>query len=238
MTVRGTRTSEEIATMTTTQAGLTARSFLLGSGEDDLAALRQALSDHGVIAQCGGQLSRLTQEGRQAANDSLASVTAGLLDLDLGDVLIYGWRTHERLIKAAQETVRAPGREEVVQLGSHQVTWAKQPTVDLLVDGVRVHTFRFKLAITFEIDIATAVVKGGKLVALKSGDGTVAGVLTLEMPGGDIDLLRQERRIESHLMVRLGGGVPLLGPEPEPMDATEPLEAAKDTPSPTAASPL
>ncbi len=197
-------------TSATTETGLTARTLLLGSGtEDDVALLRHALSEHGVMSQCGGELARLTKDGRQAADDVLASVTAGLLDIDLGDVLIYGWRTHDRLVKAAKETVAVPGRQEVVQLGSHQVTWTQHPTVDLLVDGIRVHTFRFQLTVVFEVDGAAAIVQEGKLTALKVGDGSVAGALTLEMPGGDIQLLRQERRVNLHLIVHLGSGIPL-----------------------------
>lgn len=221
-------------TTATTQTGLTVRTFLFGGDtEDDLAVLRQALSDHGVISQCGGELARLTQEAHQAANDSLASVTAGLLNLDLGDVLIYGWRTHERLVNAAKVTVRAPGREEVVQLGSHQVEWTKHPTIDLLVDGVRVHTFRFKLTIAFDVDVAAAVVREGKLVALKAGDGSVTGALTLDMPGGDAQLLRQERKINFHLIVHLGSGIPLLGPELKHVDAAEQIAAAKSSKEPS-----
>jgi hypothetical protein len=215
-------------TTATTQTGLTARTFLLGSGtEDDVAILRNALSEHGVVSRCGGELARLIPEARQAADETLASVTAGLLDIDLGDVLIYGWRTHDRLVNAARETMRAPGRQEVVQLGSHQVTWAKHPTVDLLVDGVRVHTFRFQLSMVFEVDVAAAIVREGKLAALKAGDGSVTGALTLEMPGGNIQLLRQERRINLHLIVHLGGGIPLLRTEPDLAAAAEEIAIAK-----------
>jgi hypothetical protein len=201
-------------TTATTQTGLTARTFLLGGGtEDDVAVLRHALSEHGVISQCGGELTRLVPEARQAADDALASVTAGLLDLDLGDVLIYGWRTHDRLVNAAKQTMRAPGRQEVVQLGSHQVSWTKQPTVDLLLDDVRVHTFHFQLTIVFEVDVASAIVEQGKLTALKAGDGSVAGTLTLRMPGGDIRLLQQKQNINLHVIVHLGSGIPLLRTE-------------------------
>jgi len=214
-------------TTATTQTGLTVRTFLLGSGtEDDVAALRHALSEHGVVSQCGGELARLTPEARQAADDALASVTAGLLDIDLGDVLIYGWRTHDRLVSAAKETMRVPGRQEVVQLGSHQVTWTKHPTIDLLVDGARVHTFRFQLTVIFEVNVAAAVVQEGKLAALKAGDASVAGALTLEMSGGDIQLLQQERKINLHLIVQLGSGIPLLRTEPD-VAAPEETAAAK-----------
>lgn len=218
-------------TTATTQTGLTARTFLLGGGtEDDVAVLRHALSEHGVISQCGGELTRLVPEARQAADDALASVTAGLLDLDLGDVLIYGWRTHDRLVNAAKQTMRAPGRQEVVQLGSHHVIWTKQPTVDLLLDGVRVHTFHFQLTIVFEVDVASAIVEKGKLTALKAGDSSVAGTLTLRMPGGDIQLLQQKRNINLHVIVHLGSGIPLLRTKPGLAAAVEedaPTKAAQ-----------
>ncbi len=204
-------------TSDTTQIRLTARTLLLGAGtDDDLASLRHTLSERGVLSQCGGELTRLTPEARQAVDDTLASVTAGLLDIDLGDALIYCWRTHDRLVKAAEETMRVPGRQEVVQLASHEVTWTTQPTIDLLVDGVRVHTFRFQLSLVFEVDVAAAVVKEGKLAGLKAGDGSVAGTLTLEMPGEDLELLRQERRINLHIIIHLGSGIPLLRTEPNP----------------------
>jgi hypothetical protein len=197
-------------TSDTVQAGLTARNLLLGSGlENDAAALRRALSGHNVLDAVGGKLSRLTGDGREAANDALASAAAGLLDLDLGDVLIYAWRTQERLADAARETLRAPGRMEIVQLASHQVTSTHNPAVDLMVDGVRVHTFRFQLDLVLTIDVAAVIVQNGRLVAVKAGDGSVSGTLTLKMPGGDATLLHQERQIDLHLIIRVGNGIPL-----------------------------
>jgi hypothetical protein len=202
-------------TTATTQTGLTVRTFLLGSEtEDDCAVLRHALSEHDVLSQCSSELARLVPKARQAADDTLATVTAGLLEFDLGDVLIYGWRTHDRLVNAARQTMRVPGRQEVVQLGCHRFTWTKNPTIDLLVDGARVHTFRFQLTIVFEVDVASAVIKEGKLAALKAGDGSVTGTLTLEMPSGDVQLLERKRRINLHLIVRLRSGISLLPAEP------------------------
>jgi hypothetical protein len=208
-------------TTTSTQTGLTARAVLLGSDtQDDLQALRQALSEHGVLGQCGGEVARLTQEGREAAGEALASATAGLLEeVDLGDVLVYCWRTHDRLVNAAKDTVRTPGRQEIVQLASHEVSWTNNPTVDVLVDGAVVHTFRFQISITFDVQVAAAVIKEGKWVALKAGDTTVAVALALQLPGGDVELLRKEQQINVNLIVQLGDGIPLLPEEQVPAAA-------------------
>ena len=213
------------------QTGLTVRTFLLGGGsEDDTTQIRQLLSEQHVVSSCGGNLTNLTQQGRDAAEEQLASVTAGLLDLDLGDLLIYGWRTRERLVRAARQTRQIPGRHEVVQLGSHRITSAHNPTIDLLIDGVKVHTFRFQLTVTFDIEVAALIIRDGLLTALKAGDGAVACTLTLEMPGGDVELINQQRKINLHLIINIGHGIPLL-----PADAGVGAGPAPGTPPSTAA---
>jgi hypothetical protein len=218
-------------TSATTQTGLTVRTFLLGSGpEDDTTRIRRLLSGNDVIGRCGGDLTRLTQQGRKAAEDELASVTAGLLDLDLGDLLIYSWRTRDRLVRAARQTRQAPGRREVVQLGTQRITWSYNPTVELLVDGVKVHTFRFQLTVIFDIDVAALTVQDGLLTAMKAGDGTVTGTLVLEMPGGDLELASQQRKINLHLIINVGHGIPLL-----PGDADYENSPWPGTPPPSAA---
>ena len=218
-------------TSAATQTGLTVRTFLLGgTSEDDTTKIRQLLSEHHVVSRAGGNLTKLTQQGRDAAEEQLASVTAGLLDLDLGDLLIYGWRTRERLVRAARQTRQIPGRREVVQLGSHRITSAHNPTIDLLIDGVKVHTFRFQLTVIFDIEVAALIVRDGLLTALKAGDGAVTCTLTLEMPGGDVELVNLQRNINLHLIINIGHGIPLL-----PGDAGVGAGPAPGTPPSTAA---
>jgi hypothetical protein len=218
-------------TSATTQAGLTVRTFLLGSGpEDDSTRIRQLLSENDVVGKCGGDLTRLTQQGREAAEEQLASVTADLLNLDLGDLLIYSWRTRDRLVRAARQTRQIPGRHEVVQLGTQRITWAYNPTVELLVDGVKVHTFRFQLTVIFDIDVAALIIQDGLLTAMKAGDGTVTGTLVLEMPGGDLELASRQRKINLHVIINVGHGIPLL-----PGDADYENRPWPGTPPPSAA---
>jgi hypothetical protein len=193
-----------------TQAALTVRTFLLGSSPDDEAKIRQLISERDAISKCGGDLSRLTQQGRDAAEGQLASITAGLLDLDLGDVLISGWRMRERLVDAARQTRRLPGRREVVQLGAHRFTSAYSPTIELLIDGVNVHTFQFRLKVIFDIEVAALIVQDGLLMGLKAGDGAVTCTLTLEMPDGDAELFNEQQRVRLHLIINIGHGIPLL----------------------------
>jgi hypothetical protein len=207
-------------------AGLTMRTVLLGSGPDDEDKVRQLLSERDVIGKCGGDLSRLSQQGREAAEEQLASVTAALLDLDLGDVLIWGWRSRERLLDAARQTRQLPGRREVVQLGAHRFTSTYNPTIELLIDGVRVHTFQFTLSVIFDVEVAALIVQDGLLTGVKAGDGVVTCTLTLEMPGGDAELFNQQQKVRLNLIINLGHGIPLLPAE----DAANQARRALGTP--------
>jgi hypothetical protein len=125
-------------TSTINPTGLTARTFLFGNGSDHEAiALRRSFAEHGVTGAHAREFNNLNHAAREAAGDALSSATASLLDVDLGALAVAGWRIHHRLVNAAKDTLRVPGREEVVQLGTHQITSTHRPTIDLLVDGFR-----------------------------------------------------------------------------------------------------
>jgi len=210
----------------TAQASLTARTFLLGGGPgDDSAKIRHLMSQHDLFGAVGG-LSRLTRQGREAAEEGLASATADLLDIDLGDVAVYGWRTHQSLLEAARRTVQTPDGQEVVQLGSHRISTIRHPTIEILVDGVKVHTFRFELSVTFDIEVAALIVRGGRLTGLRAGDCTVACTLALQLPRGDVELVSEQQKLDAHVVVRFGHGMSLL-----PADSSETATQAREMPS-------
>jgi hypothetical protein len=71
---------------------LTARVFLFGGTQDSAAALAQALDEQGVLDSLGGVAKTWSQVGREAAGGQLATVAHGLLELDLGDLVVGGWR--------------------------------------------------------------------------------------------------------------------------------------------------
>jgi hypothetical protein len=52
----------------------------------------------------------------------------------------------------------------------------------------------------------------------------------MEMPGGDIELVNQQRKIDLHLIINVGHGIPLL-----PADAGYGARPAPGTPPSTAA---
>ena len=185
---------------------LTAAAFLFGdTKEDSVDALAHALHEQGVLGTLGEGVTKLSRAGRNAANDQIATVAHGLLDLDLGGLVIAGWGKYADLSAAAKRTFATPDSSEVVELVTHTITSTHRPFVDLLVNDAHVATVHFELSVKFVVKGLVATVQHGRLVAL-SGGCDVAATLTAE----GRQLAKREAQLQLPLLVRLGGGIPLL----------------------------
>jgi hypothetical protein len=181
--------------------------FLFGETEDSIGALAHALDEQGVFSSLGGALKDLSRAGRGAASGQLATVAHGLLDLDLGDLVVGAWRKYADLTAAAKRTFANPDSSEVVELATHCITSTHRPSVELFVDDVHVATVRFELCVEFVVKGLVATVAHGHLIALHSGTCDVTGRLAAE----GRELIKREAHLELPLLLRLGDGIPLLG---------------------------
>jgi hypothetical protein len=186
---------------------LTAAAFLFGDAkENSVDALAHALHEHGVLGALGEGVTKLSRAGRNAANDQIATVAHGLLDLDLGGLVIAAWGKYADLMAAAKRTFATPDSSEVVELATHTITSAHHPFVELLVNDAHVATVHFELAVKFVVKGLVAAVQHGRLVAVHSGDCDVTATVAAE----GRQLAKREAHLQLPLLVRLGGGIPLL----------------------------
>jgi hypothetical protein len=110
------------------------------------------------------------------------------------------------LTKAAKRTLASPDSEEIVVLATHRVVSTHQPSVDLIIDGIKVHTLVFELTVEFDLNGVVAVVRRGDLVALRCGECVVTATLTLK----ETSLKRSRKgRIDLPLVVRLNPAISL-----------------------------
>jgi hypothetical protein len=185
---------------------LTAAVFLFGEAkEESVDALANALHEHGVVRSLGEGAAKLSRAGRKAADDQIASVAHGLLDLDLGGLVIAAWGKYADLTAAAKRTFTTPDSSEVVELAAHSITSTHHPFVELLVNDVHVATVRFELGVKFVVKALVATVQHGRLVAVHSGDCDLTATLAAE----GRQLAKREAHLQLPLLVRLGGGIPL-----------------------------
>ncbi len=198
-----------MTTNTTTQP-VTALGFLFddGSGVETAAALGRTLHEHAVVGSALRGIRHLASSVAATVDEEFGAVADTMLELDLGDVLVTGWRKHADLVESARRTLAAPGSEEVNALASHRVASTYRPHVDLYVDGLLVNSFEFQLEVVFDLTGLAAVVKAGALVSLRGGDCTLGATLRLE----GATLAHRRQRLDLGLVVPLHHPIVLVDP--------------------------
>ena len=179
---------------------LTAADLLFGSNEKAQEALtKHVMADGRAFARSLVHLPRVT---REAAVREAAVAAAGLLKVDLIEVLVSGWREHHDVFSAARRTLDTPGSKELVGLAPHRISTMQQPAVGILLDGKRVHTLQLGLSIFFEITGLVAGISHGRLAAVHAGRGHVGVALTIH----EIEVLTKRTHLElpGHTGLRRG----------------------------------
>lgn len=161
------------------------------------------------------KLSRVRAEMRPAAERELAAALAGLLEVDLGDTVRQGWRSHSRLFAAARATVAEPGSSEVVALATHRITASHTPQVDLVIDEVKAATVEVTVEIDIEVDGLVVTVYNGQIVLLHSGRCDVH----VRMFHENAELVSGTAVLDAPRSIMLGSGMDLLGHDEPPVRA-------------------
>lgn len=187
----------------------TVRMFLAegSQGPDIAAVIAESLRERDIARSALEGVRRLSDSALEAVHSEIDKVAVGFLDLELGELLVSGWRKYTELVKAADRTLAAPDSKEVVTLATHQVSSVHHPSIELLVDEVKVYTFVFELTVEFNLVGVVAVVQRGELVALRSGECTVTVTFTLE---GAPVLRPRTARVDLPLVVTPNPAIPLL----------------------------
>jgi hypothetical protein len=203
----------------------TALALLFGPETDSPGAIADRLASADPQS-LGRALEGLPKATREAAVREVAVAAGALLDVNLIDVLVAGWREHNDLTSAAQRTLAVPGSTELVQLATHRVTETQQPYVSVLVDDHRVATLNLDLSLVFDVSAVLAGISAGRLVTLHSGRCDITATLALE----GVDITTNQARLELPGVISVGGGIRLLPAQDYPPSA-EPAKQGDHEPS-------
>ena len=125
-----------------------------------------------------------------------------------------GWRAHHDLIAAARHTLAAPGRTELVDLASHEITTTQEPSVDILVDGRRVAILQLGLSVVFDVSALGARVRAGRLAGLYSGRCDVTATLAIQ----GTDVITRSAHLKLPGVIPLSPAIRLLPARDYPAD--------------------
>ncbi|MEV6415085.1 hypothetical protein [Kribbella sp. NPDC051718] len=189
----------------TSPTPLTVRA-LLSSNASVSDAIEQVIGDEDITRIALRPVRRLTRSAIAVVDHEVAAMAEDLLDLDLGDLLIAGWRKYSELTDAARRTIAVAGSREIVSLAAHRMRSTSRPRLDLVVNGATLHSFEFELDLAFEVTALEAVVRAGTLLRLNGGRCVVTGALSFD----GLRLAEQQRAVDLELFLPLNPPVPLI----------------------------
>lgn len=156
--------------------------------------------------EIGGAIERMPATAKEAVLNRIGQAASSLLEQqDLIDILGKAWRKHPILRPAAVETMVVPGAEMTVDLAVHKVSFGYEPIIDVRVGDWIIGTITIHVSVQVLIEGMRAVVRGGRLTAIRSGTCSVESTLAV----GRQAALQLPASFNLPAEVRLNPGIPL-----------------------------
>jgi hypothetical protein len=178
------------------------RDFL---GADDPTLTRRLAEGGPVGAVLDAVPARLSGPAREALGAELSAAAGGLLEEDLGSILLSGLMGYHCLVAAARETAADADVTRLVTLDDHLVRVTYDPHIDVLVDRERVYELRMGLSVTFTVRGLAATVRAGRLAYVRVAHCAADVRLSWE----EHTLLQRSDLVAAPLLIRLGAGIPV-----------------------------
>lgn len=170
-----TRTAATAATRTTLG------SWLLPGTRDTRLRLEKVVAEAADHEETGARRLRiLGTVARNALIEEVEAALRALLSETVADLVVGGWRLHGTIRAAVGKSRDEPGVDQVVPLRNHTVRAEHEHQLDVVVDGVRVMTLGARVDAALQLFDAVAVVRDGRLAAVRSGRGQATAELTVE----------------------------------------------------------
>lgn len=180
---------------------VTALSILQNNGNEIDELLRRA----DALAEAKTQAPPVSSRLWALTLSQVGQAAAGFLDLDVGEVMLAGWRSCDELIDAGRRTRDSDTTVEI-DLAGKDLVLRQHPWVEVMWQRSRVAEVRFEVAVDVRVVAVEAVVRRGSLVELTSGRVVVGVSLTAL---GET-LGPREAELDPLLVIALGRGISLV----------------------------
>ena len=142
-----------------------------------------------------------------ALNGALKKALMTALDIALDDVLGQAWSRWHDMRKYADPQQTPPDDVNVVPITNHMIESEYKPEVDVVVNGVTVHTFPFHVSVTLDVQGGNLVVQRGMIQEIRLASLKLGGAIKLR----DRTLLQKDvADIDVPGVMRLSRPIPIV----------------------------
>ena len=151
-----------------------------------------------------------------ALNGALKKALMTALDIALDDVLGQAWSSWHDLRVYADPKQTPPDDVNVVPITNHIIESDYKPEIDVVVNGIPVHTFPFQVAVALNVQGGNLVVQRGMIQEIRLASLKVGGAIKLRER---ILLQKDLADIEVPAVMRLARPIPILSESKQQLSA-------------------
>ena len=141
------------------------------------AQLESSPGFEGLAATLAGRTDMLSWT---ATIQAIATKLPDLLGIDVGKVLVGGWKKSEELRRYADPEQYPPDETMLVELIQHSIRSSHAPHLDFMSRDTQVSRIDFELDMKLDVDGAVLTIRDGQIWALSVGTCVASGELTCE----------------------------------------------------------
>jgi hypothetical protein len=142
-----------------------------------------------------------------ALGAGLKKAVSTALDIALDDILGQAWSGWKEIREYADPEKTPPDDVNIVSISNHTIESEHEPSVDVVVRGVTVHSFPFHVAAQIDVQGVNLVVQRGMIQEIRLGSLKMGGSVKLR----DRTLLqKQVAQVEIPGVLRLENPIPIL----------------------------
>lgn len=112
--------------------------------------------------------------------DNMGGRVLDLLDINIVDVLVGGWKAHQEVKRELEMTIADPTRAAMVALAHHSIDSTHTPAIEFRAQGRKLFTLSFPVELTFDVDAVDLTVRTGAIREISPGRVKVRGTVKLE----------------------------------------------------------
>ena len=116
---------------------------------------------------------------RKTLDGALKKAMFTALDVAIDDILGQAWSGWTELREYADPEKTPPEDVHVVSVSNHTIESVHEPAVDVVVNGITVHSFPFHVAAQLDVEGVNLVVQGGMIQEIQMGSLKLGGSVKL-----------------------------------------------------------
>jgi hypothetical protein len=103
-----------------------------------------------------------------------------VLDVNVIDVLVSGWKKHDEVRGQLRATTLDPTRTALVHLAEHTLESTHTPAIEVRAQGRAIATVSFTIEVAFEVGAVELTIRGGAVREIRPGEIKASGTVKLE----------------------------------------------------------